>query len=282
MSKEATYISDATFWTSKEGLTALAKFGSDCIAVDTLAHSFLAGDENTLIIESDLVAISHLLRIELKRVLEIVKHLSEICKRLNYVDEQNNSFTSEKILTDKQNLNKKRSTYSNNAKGGSKGSAVASPLLEQPPNNGLAIAEQIYQQSKDESIQNNRITEDQNLNKNSVNQISGKTCFHDRVWLSEEEVALAKRSLRANDLEDSDFDLLVYKLSDFLVTEGKNYGHDKHYKLLTSHININAVHATKRQKLLTKQVTDKSEMSGAIDFEALRKKRDSKKEKDGK
>lgn len=84
----------------------------------------------------------------------------------------------------------------------------------------------------------------------------GRECFEGNVWLSEEEIELAKMRLSQNGLEHSDFEDAVRTLSDYLRGQNNRFPRDQHFSLLVGKININALLANKRQKELNKKIND--------------------------
>lgn len=151
---EYTYIADAEWLTSERGLPFIIKFGSDGIAVYTLLECYISKDPDSLITEESLDGISFLLKLPKERIQEILLFLEEKGRVTKIAD---STYSIDRIAKDKQQLQKKRDIYRANALG--------------QPSNCSAIAQQLPEQLPSESIQNNRIPEDQN-NQNIKNSIA--------------------------------------------------------------------------------------------------------------
>ena len=149
------------------------------------------------------------------------------------------------------------------------GSTIDQPLL----NNGQSID----QQSLNQSIQNNRRSEDQNNRiENSENpkipkkSYRGRTCFYDRIHLSEEEIDLVKMALTKVGLQHDDFDLAVFNASNYILGKELNYPPEKHFQLVTGSINLKGVQDLKNGKKVGEKINSPPGRA-QIDFIALTK-----------
>lgn len=158
------YLSDASFFTSLDGLDFMSQHGANGVAVFTLINTFLARED--CIRPEKLATIGRLLSIDPKVVGDIVSTLLKIGVLSQLEDD---SVFNPIIAEDKRNLEEKRRIYRENGKKG--GSAKASPkdippIAKQPPeeceSNCQAIAKPLLSKSKEQEHEHRTRIQNQN------------------------------------------------------------------------------------------------------------------------